>query len=264
VEAIALRAGHPLASLPMPSQRAYQWLAFLSEAENAVSAAAALALAREVLARATWPRRKPIVGCPVVIEFYPSASLYRMRPESKRPSATLRVTIAAGYLYAPPDVLEAVLRAALGHGRAARARLHAYALGEDFSETTQALELATEPLPGGLRGAHYDLERVFETVNAAYFGGGLARPRLTWSSAVARRRLGYYQPSSDRLVVSRALDAPGVPACAIELVMYHELLHKNLGMQVVNGRQAAHTEQFRQAERQFREFQTAEAFLKNL
>jgi hypothetical protein len=174
------------------------------------------------------------------------------------------VTIGAGYLYAPPDVLEAVLRAALGYGRAARARLHAYALGDDFSETTQALELATEPPPGGLRGAHYDLERVFETVNAAYFGGGLARPRLTWSGSVARRRLGTYQPSADRLVISRALDAAEVPAYAIELVMYHELLHKHLGVQVVNGRQAAHTERFREAEQRFREFEAAEAFLKNL
>jgi hypothetical protein len=264
VEAIAGRAGLPLASLPMPSQRAYQWLAFLSEPENLASAAAALALTREVLVRATWPRRKAIVGCPVVIEFYPSASLYRMRPESRRPGATLRVTIGVGYLYAPPDVLEAVLRAALGHGRAARARLHAYSLGDDFSETTQALELATEPPPGGLRGAHYDLERVFETVNAVYFSGGLARPRLTWSGSVARRRLGYYQPSADRLVISRALDAAAVPACAIELVMYHELLHKHLGVQVVNGRQAAHTERFREAERRFREFAAAEAFLKGL
>jgi hypothetical protein len=264
VEAIALRAGQPLASLPMPSQRAYQWLAFLGEAENTASAAAVLALARSVLARARWPRRKGIAGCPVVIEFYPSASLYRMRPEARRPGATLRVTIAAGYLYAPPDVLEAVLRAALGYGRSAPARLHAYALGDDFSETTQALELATEPPAGGLRGAHYDLERVFEIVNKVYFGGGLPRPRLTWSAAVARRRLGYYQPSSDRLVISRALDAPGVPACAIELVMYHELLHKHLGVQMVNGRQAAHTEQFREAERRFNEFQAAEAFIKNL
>jgi SprT-like family protein len=167
-------------------------------------------------------------------------------------------------VYAPPDVLEAVLRAALGHGRSARARLHAYALGDDFSETTQALEIVTEPPAGGLRGAHYDLEQVFERVNAGYFGSQVARPRLTWSAAVARRRLGYYQPSADRLVISRALDAPGVPACAIELVMYHELLHKHLGVQVVNGRQAAHTEQFRQAERRFHDFEAAQAFIKKL
>jgi hypothetical protein len=248
----------------MPSQRAYQWLTFLAETENTLSAAAALGLARQVLAATTWPRRKGIAGCPVVIEFYPSASLYRMRPEEQRPGATLRVTISAGYLYAPADVLEAVLRAALGYGRAARARLQAYALGDDFSETTQALELATEPPAGGLRGAHYDLERVFETVNAACFGGRLARPRLTWSGSVARRRLGYYQPAADRLVISRALDAAGVPACAIELVMYHELLHKHLGVQMVNGRQVAHTERFRQAERGFPEYEAAEAFLKNL
>ena len=138
------------------------------------------------------------------------------------------------------------------------------ALGEDFSETTQALELATEPLPGSLGGAHYDLEQVFERVNVAYFAGQLPRPRLAWSSTFARRLLGYYQHASDRLTVSRVLDDPRVPPEAIDLVMYHELLHKWLGVQAVNGRHYAHTEAFHAAERKFHTYHRARAFLDKL
>jgi hypothetical protein len=65
-------------------------------------------------------------------------------------------------------------------------------------------------------------------------------------------------------MISRVLDHPRVPAAAIDLVMYHELLHKRLGVQVINGRQYAHTPAFRQAEREFRGFEAAQAFLKRL
>jgi hypothetical protein len=252
------------AELPVPSRRAFQWLTFLADPDQAAAAADALGLTRHVLAQAGWPRRRPLAGCPVRVEFYPNAYLYRMRPEARRARAPLQVTLAPGYIYAPPDVLDALLRAALGYGRAARARLHAYALSADFAETTQALELATEPAAGSLAGKHYDLEQVFERVNAACFAGQLARPRLAWSSTIARRLLGFYQHASDRLTLSRVLDDARVPPAAIDLVMYHELLHKQLGVQIVNGRHYAHTETFHTAERRFPGYEAAKAFLDRL
>lgn len=264
VTALCAEQGATPADLPMPSRRAFQWLSFLSDPDQAAAAAEALALTRFVLAQARWPRRRPLAGCPVRLAFYPTAYLYHLRPEARRRGAPVRVTLAPGYLYAPADVLDALLRAALGFGRAARARLHAYALGADFAETTQALELATPPPPGSLRGAHYDLEHVFERVNADYFDGALPRPRLAWSSTIAHRLLGYYQHASDRLTISRALDQAGVPPAAIELVMYHELLHKRLGVQVVNGRHYAHTAAFHAAERQFHGYREAKALLDQL
>jgi hypothetical protein len=261
VDALCAQRGATPAELPAQSRHAFQWLQFLAQADQAAAVVDALALARLALDQARWPRRRPLVGCPVHLEFYPSAYLYHMRPEARRAKAPLRVTLAPGYLYAPPDVLDALLRAALGYGRAARARLHAYALGADFAETTQALELATEPPPGSMGGAHYDLEQVFERVNVAYFAGQLPRPRLAWSSTTARRLLGYYQHASDRLTISRVLDNPRVPPAAIDLVMYHELLHKRLGVQAINGRHYAHTEAFHAAEKKFRAYDEAKEFL---
>ena len=65
-------------------------------------------------------------------------------------------------------------------------------------------------------------------------------------------------------MISLALDDARVPVSAIDLVMYHELLHKHLGVQVINGRHYAHTEAFRRAERQFRQYAEAQAFLAQL
>ncbi len=265
VEALCVERGSSPSQLPAQSRHAYQWLRFLAEAENVLSVAAALALAQHMLTSAHWPRRPALADCPVRLEFYPMTYLYRMRPEGKGRADPVCVTFSPGYLYAPPEVLEAVLRAALGFARQpVKARLHAYANSDDYAETAAALELLTAPPPGALRGRHYDLEQVFDAVNAGYFGGALARPRLTWSRTITGRLLGYYQRSGDRLMISQALDDPRVPRLVIDFVMYHELLHKHLGVQVVNGRHYAHTEAFRQAERQFAGYAEAHKFLERL
>jgi hypothetical protein len=258
VEALCAARGSLPAGLPMQSRRAYQWLKYLSDPDQLHDTLTALALAHQVLARARWPWRPALAGGPARLEFYPTAYLYRMRPEQ----GVARVAIAPGYVAAPAPVLEALLRVALGYGRqAARDTLHAYAARPEFAEATMALELATEPPPGSLRGRHYDLDQVFERVNHGYFGGRLARPRLVWSRTITGRLLGYYQRSTDRLMLSLALDDVRVPPSAIDLVMYHELLHKHLGVQVVNGRHYVHTEAFRRLERQSREYAEAKAFL---
>ena len=265
VETLLAEHGTGPSQLPAQSRHAFQWLGFLADPENVLSVAAALGLAAHLLAAARWPRRPALAGAPVRLEFYPMAYLYRMRPEGKNRADPVCVTFSPGYLYAPPEVLEAVLRAALGFARQPlKATLHAYANSDDYAETNAALELLTAPPPGSLRGRHYDLDEVFDAVNTAYFGGALARPRLTWSRTITGRLLGYYQRSGDRLMISQVLDDPRVPRPAMELVMYHELLHKHLGVQVLNGRHYAHTEAFRQAERQFGGYAEAQAFLARL
>src|SRR5512144_564024 len=73
----ALCAAHNAtpAQLPAQSRRAFQWLRFLADPDQAAAAGDALGLARHVLAQAAWPRRRALAGCPVRLEFYPSAYL---------------------------------------------------------------------------------------------------------------------------------------------------------------------------------------------
>jgi hypothetical protein len=92
----------------------------------------------------------------------------------------------------------------------------------------------------------------------------LARPLLAWSTVPTARTFGHYQPARDALMVSASLDAPTVPEFVVDAVMHHELLHKQLGVTVSNGRRSIHSAAFRSAERQYARYAEAEAFLNTL
>src|SRR5260221_13997814 len=62
--ALCAADGATPAELPLPSRRAFQWLTFLPDPDQAAAAGDALAPARHVLAQAGWPRPRPLAGCP--------------------------------------------------------------------------------------------------------------------------------------------------------------------------------------------------------
>ena len=107
-----------------------------------------------------------------------------------------------------------------------------------------------------------DLDAVFARVNRDHFGSSMPRPRrLIWSNRITTRIMGYYQARSDTVMLSRTLDDANVPERAVDLVMYHELLHKQLGVRMGNGRRQIHFAEFRQAERRFVSFDAVNAEL---
>jgi predicted metal-dependent hydrolase len=113
-------------------------------------------------------------------------------------------------------------------------------------------------------GHHYDLDEVFETLNARFFHGLLGRPTLTWSAHHARRMLGHYDAAHNTIVVSRVFDRPDTPRCAIEYLLYHEMLHLKHPVRVKAGRRCVHSREFQAEERLFPELEAAKAFLKRL
>jgi hypothetical protein len=68
----------------------------------------------------------------------------------------------------------------------------------------------------------------------------------------------------DTVMVSSTLDRENVPPYAVDFIVYHELLHKKLGVRWKNGRMAAHTPQFLRAEKRFRQYDQAKAVLRKL
>jgi len=114
------------------------------------------------------------------------------------------------------------------------------------------------------KGHLYDLEEVFEAVNARFFHGLLGRPTLTWSAHVARRMLGHYDAAHNTIVVSRVFDRPGTPRYAIEYLLYHEMLHLKHPVRVRAGRRCVHSREFQAEERLFPELGLAKEFLKRL
>ncbi|MGC9357448.1 MAG: hypothetical protein ACP5GX_06265, partial [Anaerolineae bacterium] len=249
--------------LPTPSRRAYQWLKFVSEPPVLV---AHLKTLRELGKQFRHPRCRERVPrqvrqMPALISFAYVSYLYRARKKDDG----LHVTVHEGFIGAPGKVLKALACTVLLKKREPyRRTVSDYATSEAFAEIVMAMELTTDDVEPVTQGRYFDLEEVFERVNATYFDGQQSRPKLTWNRTITGRKLGHYDPLRDIVMVSVTLDAPGVPDYVVDYVMYHELLHKDLGIDVVNGRRYSHTPEFRAAEERFQEYAEAQGFLRSL
>jgi predicted metal-dependent hydrolase len=113
-------------------------------------------------------------------------------------------------------------------------------------------------------GAHYNLEEMFEELNAKYFWGLMARPRIGWSPHASRTMLGHYDPSHNVIVLSRILDRSTTPRLCVEYVLYHEMLHLRHPAEHRGVRRCVHTKEFKAAEKQFERLAEAMALLKKL
>ncbi|HEX6773288.1 MAG TPA: M48 family peptidase [Acidobacteriaceae bacterium] len=116
----------------------------------------------------------------------------------------------------------------------------------------------------GAKGQYYDLEEIFESLNQRFFHGLMGRPLLTWSSHMARRSLGHYDAAHNTIVVSRVFDRRNTPRCAVEYLVYHEMLHLRHPVTVRAGRRCVHSRAFQQDERLFPELEAAKQYLKQL
>ena len=126
---------------------------------------------------------------------------------------------------------------------------------------------ALELLGGGVpqtRGIHHDLAASFDRVNAAYFHGSMSRPHLVWSRTFAARKFGHYDHARDTVMVNMVLDRKTLPECTVDFIVYHELLHKQLGIIWQSNRMGVHTPEFRERERQFKQYDQAKAIIRKL
>jgi len=114
------------------------------------------------------------------------------------------------------------------------------------------------------KGNAYDLDEVFEALNAGHFHGLLARPQMTWSRSHARRSMGHYDPAHNAIVVSRVLDHPKVPRFVVEYIVFHEMLHLKHPVRLRGSRRSIHSAEFQSEEEQFPHFKQARHFLKQL
>ncbi len=114
------------------------------------------------------------------------------------------------------------------------------------------------------QGAVYDLEAIFDELNARFFHGLLARPQMTWSRDHARNSLGHWDPAHNAIVVSRVFDSARVPRYAVEYIVYHEMLHLKHPVKLRGSRRAVHPAKFQEEEKLFPQLEAAKRFLKTL
>lgn len=111
------------------------------------------------------------------------------------------------------------------------------------------------------QGMFFDLDEIFEKLNAEYFRKSLPKPILTWSSRKTYRILGHHDSTHETVVVSKSLDDRNVPEYVVEYVVFHEMLHIFHPTEHRDGRRYNHTPAFRRNERKFRHFTEAESWI---
>jgi predicted metal-dependent hydrolase len=114
------------------------------------------------------------------------------------------------------------------------------------------------------RGYFYDLDAVFEELNARFFHGLMARPRMSWSQTKTRRILGHYDPAHNAIIISRIFDHPAMPRYILEYIVYHEMLHLKHPVKLRGSRRCVHSAEFLEEENLFPRVAEANAFLKRL
>jgi len=176
----------------------------------------------------------------------------------------IELQLSEGFIQADEKILQAVITMTLlGKNSQDKQLIRNFGLTEKYSNVTLELDLIADLDAEIPQGNYYDLERLFHPINQDYFAGKMSKPRLTWNKTLTHRKLGHYEPLRDRVVISRTLDNSQVPQIAVELVLYHELLHKYHGMKWVNGKCMVHTPEFRRSEKKFKHYQEAQQWLDN-
>lgn len=172
---------------------------------------------------------------------------------------------------APPLVLEALAEILLAQlfrrrpSREARACYLAYVMNPavrqriDEARRRRGRKRILSP-----HGRHFDLEEIFRKLNRRHFGRELRLLRLGWSSKRARTLLGHYDSAHRTITISRMLDSPKTPRYLVEYLVFHEMLHIRYPVERDGHRRVVHSQAFREAERQFPQYERARRRLRRL
>lgn len=232
------------------------WLGLLSEFKWLDWYASAVGRARAAFEREA--RRLKRFPPPMWVRFIPARTLYRLRAED----VGARVILPTPMIALSNSQFASLADFALHRGRCEAPVVEAMH-GAAYQQVQAALEALGGPARAH-RGLHHDLAASFDRVNAGYYQGQLDRPRLVWGKAFTMRKFGHYDSVHDTVMLSASLDRSDVPEFVVDYVMYHELLHRLLGVAYANGRRSAHSPEFKRRERAFGLIKQAEAVLDKL
>ena len=212
---------------------------------------------------------RPRVPMPdFLVEFFPFANInntIRLR-EGK-----LLVRISDLLEGAPDTVLHSIAHILLAKiyrkpiERLHNTRYRRYVSSQEIANKSHLVrQVRGRKLLGPAKGHVYDLEAIFDDLNARFFHGLLGRPQMTWSRDRARNSLGHYDPAHNTIVVSRVFDQRRVPRCAVEYIVYHEMLHLKHPVKLRGSRRCVHPPEFQAEENLFPHLEDAKKFLKAL
>ncbi len=219
--------------------------------------------------RAAYRELRPRAAMPEIeVRFYPFANLnntIRLR------DGRLLIRVSDLLEGAPSPVLHAIAHILIAKlyrkpiGALHATRYRRYTSSRVLAEKTNLLrQIRGRKRIEGPVGNVYDLNEIFDELNARFFHGLMARPEMTWSQATARNMLGHFDPAHNTIVVSRVFDHPRVPRYAVEYLVYHEMLHLRHPVRLRGSRRCVHPPQFQEEEKLFPQLEDAKKFLKGL
>ena len=112
-------------------------------------------------------------------------------------------------------------------------------------------------------GIFQDIVPIADAVQNTYFKEYQEKIKVEWLNHYATRKLAHYNFKEDTIGLSLIFDLPKIDKNILKFIIYHEMLHKHLGLKVAKKRMQAHTPEFRKMERIFPQFQELDAKLSN-
>jgi len=113
-------------------------------------------------------------------------------------------------------------------------------------------------------GTYYDLKKIFNSLNKQYFNETI-NTSITWgrrrkSTEVRKVTLGSYNRDNNMIRINPLLDKISVPLFFVEFIVYHEMLHADMGIGEKAGRRVIHSPEFRKREKLFKYYHKAMAW----
>lgn len=117
------------------------------------------------------------------------------------------------------------------------------------------------------QGRLYNLSAIFDSLNRKYFNNRISC-KITWGIKrnrhyTKRKTLGSYSTHNNLIRINPLLDRENVPEYFVEFIVYHEMLHAELGVEQKNGRRSLHSKEFRKREKMFEFYEKAIRWEKN-
>lgn len=196
----------------------------------------------------------------------------------RRDAGGLNLRLHRIFLKAGPDVIREIARFIKNGKKGSRFPL----LTQYIKANEAELKKTGKRREGRLKtlGRYHDLLEIYGSLNTEYFEGRVACA-ITWGKrpppfrivsgkpgAVRKRTLGSFScdgmgPGRGLIRINPVLDKKNVPSYYVRFVVYHEMLHADMGACQKNGRRCMHHAPFKQRERLFRDFDRATAYEKD-
>ncbi len=97
-------------------------------------------------------------------------------------------------------------------------------------------------------GVYQNLTDIIDKVQAIWFPEMNDSPNVVWLKHFSTRKLAHYSFKRDEIAFSLIFDSLEAPPEILSYLAYHELLHRQVGLQQVNGRIYTHTKEFKSQE----------------